>query len=60
MAQRNPDHDAWANAIVRHPRFAEIVEKTRDGSNATQDGSNATSTRLLSGDGKYLIQQTRS
>ena len=43
MAQRNPDHDAWANAIVRHPRFAEIVENTRDGSNATQDGSNATS-----------------
>ena len=43
MAQRNPDHDAWANAIVRHPRFANIVEKTRDGSNATQDGSNATS-----------------
>ena len=43
MARRNPDHDAWANAIVRHPGFAEIVEKTRDGSHATQDGSNASS-----------------
>ena len=45
MAQRNPvpDHDAWANAIVRHPVFAEIGEKTRDGSNTTQDGSNASS-----------------